>query len=261
MEDKEICEMIQENDSIDPLNFIQIRDDQLFKFRAPNQGECKRVIKNKAVLVEITPDANAMFYHFNQWHSEFFNWYLDNIGDNREEENQNQNQEVILGKEDREKRRRGILKNQQVVDHNRHVHLILKGNPRTTFLDSFMLESDFCWRRLSNLPPDTCFEEVLEAPGFIGSSAIDWEKRVVNNWVQLLNIPPNIPIDKPRLGIISRRRKRFILNEEEIIKLGQDMGYEVHVLPLESMTLFEQIQMFQRMTVLVGIHGSGLRFE
>lgn len=61
-----------------------------------------------------------------------------------------------------------------------------------------------------------------------------------------------------KVGLISRRRKRFILNEYELVQKVQAMGYECVILPLEAMTLFEQMQQLRSVDVLVGIHGSAL---
>eukprot|EP01042_Synura_sphagnicola_P004439 gene4439-5622_t len=66
------------------------------------------------------------------------------------------------------------------------------------------------------------------------------------------------PADKVRVGLISRRRKRFILNEYELVAAVQRMGYECILLPLETMTLYEQMRELRSLDVLVGIHGSGL---
>ena len=46
---------------------------------------------------------------------------------------------------------------------------------------------------------------------------------------------------KVRVGIISRRRKRFILNEDELVRAVLALGFEVQILPLEEMTLYEQV--------------------
>lgn len=60
-----------------------------------------------------------------------------------------------------------------------------------------------------------------------------------------------------RVGIISRRRKRFLLNEEELVDACLDLGLDVQILPLEQMTLFEQLAALRAVTILLGIHGSG----
>lgn len=64
--------------------------------------------------------------------------------------------------------------------------------------------------------------------------------------------------DAPRIGLITRRGKRFILNEEEIAISLMSTGVQVVLLPLEDMTLYEQVKEIRKVTILIGIHGSGL---
>ena len=74
---------------------------------------------------------------------------------------------------------------------------------------------------------------------------------------------------RPHVTIISRRNKRLILNEPELVRvitslpaaldpLDGGRGIEVELASLETMPLYEQLRLFRRTTVLVGIHGSGL---
>lgn len=58
------------------------------------------------------------------------------------------------------------------------------------------------------------------------------------------------PPTKIRVGIISRRRKRFILNEHELVVCLLDMGLDVQILPLEEMTLYEQIKALRQVHTL-----------
>ena len=60
------------------------------------------------------------------------------------------------------------------------------------------------------------------------------------------------------MGIVSRRRKRFLLNERELADALLDAGYDVRLLSLEDMTLYEQVAALRATTILVGVHGSGL---
>lgn len=46
---------------------------------------------------------------------------------------------------------------------------------------------------------------------------------------------------RPKIGIISRRKKRFILNEFEMADIAMSYGFEVVLLPLETMTYYEQV--------------------
>jgi hypothetical protein len=48
------------------------------------------------------------------------------------------------------------------------------------------------------------------------------------------------------------------LNEHELVQRVQAMGYDCVLLPLETMTLYEQMQELRSLDVLVGIHGSAL---
>ena len=61
-----------------------------------------------------------------------------------------------------------------------------------------------------------------------------------------------------RVGLISRRWKRFLLNERELGYALLDAGYDVRLLALEDMTLYEQVAALRATTLLVGVHGSGL---
>lgn len=65
-------------------------------------------------------------------------------------------------------------------------------------------------------------------------------------------------LTQPLVGIVSRRQKRFLLNEEQLVHACHDLGLPVAVLALESMTLHEQMLAFATTTVLVGVHGSAL---
>jgi hypothetical protein len=51
------------------------------------------------------------------------------------------------------------------------------------------------------------------------------------------------------VGILSRRRKRFLLNEHELVAATLALGYDVQLLPMEDMTLFEQISALRSCTV------------
>jgi hypothetical protein len=126
-------------------------------------------------------------------------------------------------------------------------------------------------RTSSDIPEGTCF---LDAPAESGTSPTF----NLRDWVyDRLGIKENKP-KKPRLGyrflsfpflspfaltclsfrLIMRRNKRFLLNLPELIEEAKGMGVEIVVLPLEDMTLFEQISALSSINILMGIHGSGL---
>jgi hypothetical protein len=70
----------------------------------------------------------------------------------------------------------------------------------------------------------------------------------------LTHVYPN----RPLVTLISRRNKRVILNEPELVRILRSMHVDVVVASLETMPLYEQVLLFRRTSVLVGMHGSGL---
>jgi hypothetical protein len=75
--------------------------------------------------------------------------------------------------------------------------------------------------------------------------------------VRQLGLEAEVPT-APRIGFVSRTRKRFLLNEEELAASARARGFETVFLPLERMTLYEQVRELRRVTVLVGMHGSAM---
>src|SRR3546814_653269 len=76
--------------------------------------------------------------------------------------------------------------------------------------------------------------------------------------LQFFGIDPAAMPPKPTMGLISRRDKRFLLNEHILVQTAKDQDFDVMVLPLEKMTLYEQLKALRTVTLLVGVHGSGL---
>ena len=74
----------------------------------------------------------------------------------------------------------------------------------------------------------------------------------------LWDVKPTVP----HVTLLSRRNKRLILNEPELVRevlsIGGSPKPVIEVASLETMTLYEQLALFRRTTVLAGIHGSGL---
>jgi hypothetical protein len=60
-------------------------------------------------------------------------------------------------------------------------------------------------------------------------------------------------IPRAKIGIISRRSKRFILNEFELADTAMQLGYEVVLLPLETMTYYEQVSVCFCICVFVSL--------
>jgi hypothetical protein len=140
---------------------------------------------------------------------------------------------------------------------NRKIHYFIKDIVDPMFFSYFGFISDFCWRRLKNqVPKGVCFCDVTELKPH--QSRIEFPKAAdyIINYFNLQDIRP--PENKAKIGIVSRRRKRFILNEYRLVKICSDMGIICELLPLESMTIYEQIRAFRTLDVLIGIHGSAL---
>jgi hypothetical protein len=135
-------------------------------------------------------------------------------------------------------------------------HFLLDRPPNTQFFHYFGLLSKFCWRRTTSLPEGTCFCDPDGRGNDVGGGG---NNDVLGHMLSELNLegPEQTP-KRVRIGLLSRRRKRFILNEHELVETVLSMGYDVQVLPMEEMTLYEQIKALRSCTVLVGIHGSGL---
>jgi hypothetical protein len=83
--------------------------------------------------------------------------------------------------------------------------------------------------------------------------------------IQVLGLWDVVPA-VPHVTLLSRRNKRLILNEPELVAAVADgLGgaappgsVAVELASLETMTLYEQLALFRRTTLLAGIHGSGL---
>ena len=133
-------------------------------------------------------------------------------------------------------------------------HFVVDRPPNTQFFHYYGLLSNSCWRRPTQIPDGTCFCNAEDTPQGEASEHGDLLGFLLEQ-LELENMPPP---SKVRVGIISRRRKRFILNEDALVRATLELGFEVQILPLEDMTLYEQLAALRMTTILVGIHGSGL---
>jgi hypothetical protein len=143
------------------------------------------------------------------------------------------------------------------MSSSRLSHFFIREINDPMLFEFFGTLSDNCWRRPSSqVPPGTCFCNLRyeEVPQTRGSPDL-----VVKSIVEFFRLETVLPPpSRVKIGIISRRVKRFILNEYELIDIAQEMGYEAVLLPLERMTIYEQMKEFRSLDVLVGMHGSGL---
>lgn len=190
-----------------------------------NPTGCEFYIHEPVVMVRVDHEAQTMFYHWwSAWQSMFQFW----------------------------------TKN---LDQNQHIHFIIEDVVDPMFFHYFGLLSSFCWRRMDlsltvSKSPKLCFCNVKYTRAV--QSRVD-HKGSATYMIQALGLGHVKPSSsKARIGLISRRRKRFILNEYELVTAAQSLGYECTLLPLESMTLYEQIQELRSLDVLIGVHGSAL---
>lgn len=142
------------------------------------------------------------------------------------------------------------------MSQSRHVHLLLDEINDPMLFDFFGTISDYCWRRLSQIPDGVCFCNLDSYDLVQSRSQPEMISKSLTSFFKLESLKP--PSTHVKIGIISRRVKRFILNEYDLVDIAQDMGYECILLPLERMTIYEQMKEFRTLDVLVGMHGSGL---
>jgi hypothetical protein len=190
-------------------------------FREVNPSECKIWVDQPVILASIDSESQSMFYHWWATWNGIHTFWQDNLR------------------------------------KNRFIHVFLDQINDPMFFHYFGLISDICWKRpkLTNIQPNVCFCDVRQqAFGQFGHT-IQAVPHIVS-YLGLNDIAP--PTNRAKVGLISRRHKRFILNEYELIDELERMGYEAELLPLESMTMYEQIRALRSLDVMVGIHGSAL---
>ena len=143
---------------------------------------------------------------------------------------------------------------------SRNIHIFVREINDQAFFQFFGLFTDNCWRRatpsFAHVPPGACFCKVISLDAQQGRNEPIKAVAQTLHHLSLDTIQP--PIDRVVVGIISRRRKRFILNEYELVASVEALGYDCILLPFESMTLYEQMKALRSLDVLIGMHGSGL---
>lgn len=190
-------------------------------------SKCDVFVDQPAVILSIDSESQAMFYH---WWASFNSLYSH----------------VWLDQ----------------LKSNRHIHFFVNEINDPMFFHFFGLLSDFCWRRVSilEMPSEktVCFCNVRKSPIWQGNHDKTSVQHIVN-YLGLQQVQP--PSNKIKIGLISRRRKRFILNEYELFNDLTEKGYEAVLLPLEMMTLHEQIRELRSLDVLIGIKPLNLYFS
>ena len=187
-----------------------------------NPKQCTHWVDEPAVMVSMDSESQSMFYHFwASWSGLVLHW-------------------------------------KEKLHARRDVHYFMSAINDPMFFQFFGLLSDNCWRRVGAKynNENVCYCNTHDyRTSQSRVSAGDAAEQMLNH-LGLTDVLP--PKSKVKIGLISRRRKRFILNEYELVQKVQAMGYECVILPLEAMTLFEQMQQLRSVDVLVGIHGSAL---
>lgn len=144
----------------------------------------------------------------------------------------------------------------KLLSKNRHFHIFLQDINDPMLFDFFGTISDYCWRRLTQIPEGVCFCNMQHYDLIQSRTQPELISQSLTSFFNLGSLKP--PSTHVKIGIISRRVKRFILNEYDLVDIAQEMGYECVLLPLERMTIYEQMKEFRTLDVLVGMHGSGL---
>lgn len=74
----------------------------------------------------------------------------------------------------------------------------------------------------------------------------------------MLGMLPEQAPSRPRLALVARTAKRLLLNVRELGDTARQLGIPTSILPLESLTLYEQITALHSSTVLAAMHGAAL---
>lgn len=201
---------------------MTIRSDGALAETEPDK--CRFYVDQAAVFINLDSESQSMFFHWwASWSTVMSDWRKTHLS-------------------------------------SRQIHYFVEVITDPTFFDYFGFISDNCWRRSTQsfvqAPKGTCFCNTYRV------EATQWGvnpgeiSKQITSYLELSKVEP--PKKKVKIGIISRRVKRFILNEYELVAAVEKMGYICVLLPLERMTLFEQVREFRTLDVLIGIHGSAL---
>ena len=197
-------------------------------------NQCQHYVREPVVLLGFDEESQSMFFH---WWASF---------------------QVLYGRFF-----------ESVLRGSRAVHFLISVPIDTSLYQMLGALSRNCWRRVNKqVPAGTCFCKSHEyAPqqqhSELGQSAAKYLKglligsEVEQSKLLVESLPP-LATKKVVVCLISRRRKRFILNEYELCARAARLGYVCKLLPFELMTLFEQVKNLHVCDILVGVHGSGL---
>ncbi|KAL6987179.1 Xylan glycosyltransferase muci21, variant 2 [Sarracenia purpurea var. burkii] len=89
----------------------------------------------------------------------------------------------------------------------------------------------------------------------------DEERDTQSNSKEKLSLPPSSSsnIVKPKLAILSRNGSRSITNEDLLVKMARQIGFEVEVLmPVKTSELAQIYRSLNSSDVMVGVHGAAM---
>ena len=194
-----------------------------------NSNGCKLMLTDRLLQTSLNPNAGSMYYHFLSEH--FEPWYEQNFASGK--------------------------------IRDRYSHVVITDGSMDHFHDYFGIFTRICPRYAREISDGTCFCQ--HPPSTAAQAIIPPEgvlpvtKRLVDAMVNNLGLQDVYPSPhRPAIALLSRENKRFILNELELARIAVENGVSIKLLPLEFMTIYEQIREFRRVHILSGIHGSGL---
>ena len=196
-------------------------------------GKCAHVLSDPYLFIDLNNNAQAMYYHFI---TEFLQGFYSSH----------------------------YSRNAAKRVRDKYVHLLGRLGNLDQYHDIFGVFSSFCPRYAHHFTTnDICFcpsaATANSAPAGSKGRLVQSDT-LVEHVVRTLGLEDVRPVpNQPSLALISRQYKRFILNELELVHIAiHKYGFSARLLPIEFMTLYEQVREFRRCNVLAGIHGSGL---
>ena len=103
---------------------------------------------------------------------------------------------------------------------------------------------------------DICFKELKFGTPGVDYTDIELINGVSKYIMEQVNVSRG-PFKEHKVGIITRAKRRKILNEEELIKAIEPI-YNVDLVEFAGKTFREQVEMMQHYSIFVGINGAGL---
>ena len=194
--------------------------------------KCAHVVADPYLYIDLNNNAQAMYYHFiTEFLQSFYSQHFSRTG--------------------------------QARVKDKYVHLLGRQGNFDQYHDIFGVFSAFCPRYAHQFTAsDICFcpDAAAGRAAAVGKGQLVQSDDFVDHIVKSLGLGDVRPVPhQPSLALISRQYKRFILNELELVHIAvHKYGFSARLLPIEFMTLYEQVREFRRTNVLAGIHGSGL---